>query len=75
MKEYDYLIVGSGLYGAVFARRATDAGYRCLVIEKRPQRGGNLYCEEVSTPLSLSTVLPMRRWRIIGGRFTTCLSI
>ena len=47
MKEYDYLIVGSGLYGAVFARRATDAGYRCLVIEKRPQRGGNLYCEEV----------------------------
>ncbi|MDE7472462.1 MAG: NAD(P)-binding protein, partial [Muribaculaceae bacterium] len=33
--HYDYIIVGAGLYGATFARRATDAGYSCLVIEKR----------------------------------------
>lgn len=42
---YDYLIVGAGLYGATFARLATDRGYRCLVIDKRPHTGGNLYCE------------------------------
>lgn len=42
---YDYLIVGAGLYGSTFARLATDRGYRCLVIDKRPQPGGNLYCE------------------------------
>lgn len=42
---YDYLIVGAGLYGATFARLATDRGYSCLVIDKRPHTGGNLYCE------------------------------
>jgi len=47
MKQYDYLIVGAGLYGAVFARQATDAGKKCLVIEKRPQIAGNLYTEEI----------------------------
>jgi len=47
MNKYDYLIVGSGLYGAVFAYRATKAGKKCLVIEKRPQLGGNVYCEQV----------------------------
>lgn len=47
MKQYDYLIVGAGLYGATFAYRAHQAGKRCLVIDKRPQVGGNLYCEEV----------------------------
>ncbi len=46
--HYDYLIVGSGLFGATVARRATDAGKRCLVIEKRPHIGGNIYCENVS---------------------------
>lgn len=45
--KYDYLIVGSGLYGATFAYRATQAGKRCLVIDKRPQLGGNLYCEQI----------------------------
>ncbi|MGI6238839.1 MAG: UDP-galactopyranose mutase [Christensenellales bacterium] len=45
MKAYDYLIVGAGLFGAVFAREAMDAGKRCLVIERRAQAGGNLYCE------------------------------
>ncbi|MGN0202136.1 MAG: UDP-galactopyranose mutase [Candidatus Cryptobacteroides sp.] len=47
MKEYDYLIVGSGLFGSSFARRATDAGRKCLVIEKRPHTGGNIRCESV----------------------------
>lgn len=47
MKEYDYLIVGSGLYGATFAYRARQAGRRCLVIDKRPHAGGNIYCENV----------------------------
>jgi len=44
--HYDYLIVGAGLFGAAFARLAADKGRRCLVIEKRPHKGGNLYCEE-----------------------------
>ena len=47
MKKYDYLIVGSGLFGSAFARRATDAGRRCLVIDKRPHTGGNLRCESI----------------------------
>lgn len=45
--QYDYLIVGSGLFGATFAYFAKQAGKRCLVIDKRPQLGGNVYCEEV----------------------------
>ena len=44
---YDYLIVGSGLYGACFAYFARKAGKSCLVIEKRPHLGGNIYCEKV----------------------------
>lgn len=47
MKKYDYLIVGSGLFGATFAYRATKAGKKCLVIDKRPQLGGNVYCENI----------------------------
>ncbi len=42
---YDYLIVGSGLYGAAFAYKARKEGKKCLVIEKREHLGGNLYCE------------------------------
>jgi len=45
--RYDYLIVGAGLYGSVFAHCATKQGKRCLVIDKRPQLGGNLYCDYV----------------------------
>lgn len=45
--KYDYLIVGSGLFGATFAYRANQAGKRCLVIDKRPHLGGNIYCEEI----------------------------
>ncbi|MBQ2379417.1 MAG: UDP-galactopyranose mutase [Akkermansia sp.] len=46
MTKYDYLIVGSGLFGAVFAHLARKAGKRCLVIDKRSHLGGNIYCEE-----------------------------
>lgn len=44
--KYDYLIVGSGLFGAVFAYFAKKSEKRCLVIDKRPQLGGNVYCEK-----------------------------
>lgn len=44
--QYDFLIVGAGLYGAVFAHEAKKTGYKCLVIDKRPHLGGNIFCEE-----------------------------
>lgn len=47
MKKYDYLIVGSGLFGATFAYRAHKTGKSCLVIDKRPHLGGNIYCENI----------------------------
>ena len=47
MFKYDYLIVGSGLFGATFAYRAKQAGKRCLVIDKRAQLGGNVYCDSI----------------------------
>lgn len=45
--SYDYLIVGSGLFGATFAYFTHKQGKRCLVIDKRPQLGGNVYCENI----------------------------
>jgi len=45
--RYDYLIVGSGLYGATFAYRAKQMGKKCLMIDKRPHLGGNIYCENI----------------------------
>ena len=47
MKKYDYLIVGSGLFGATFAHLAHKQGKTCLVIDKRAQLGGNIYCENI----------------------------
>ena len=47
MKQYDYIIVGAGLFGATFAYLAKQAGRHCLVIDKRPHTGGNAYCEDV----------------------------
>ena len=47
MAKFRYLIVGSGLYGATFAYCATKAGNKCLVIDKRPHLGGNVYCENI----------------------------
>lgn len=46
-EKYNYLIVGSGLFGATFAYRAKQLGKTCLVIDKRPHLGGNVYCEKV----------------------------
>ena len=47
MKQYDYLIVGSGLFGATFAYLAKKQGKKCLVIDKRSHLGGNIYCENI----------------------------
>ena len=47
MKKYDYLIVGSGLFGSIFAYEANKRGKKCLVIDKRNHVGGNIYCKEV----------------------------
>ena len=47
MSNYDYLIVGAGLYGSVFARLATDSGKKCLVIDKRDTVAGNIYTEDI----------------------------
>ena len=44
---YDYIIVGSGLFGATFAYRAKQIGKKCLVLDKRPHLGGNVYCENI----------------------------
>lgn len=47
MKKYDFLIVGSGLFGSTFAYFARKQGKRCIVIDKRPHFGGNVYCENI----------------------------
>lgn len=47
MEKYDYLIVGSGLFGATFANIANNKGKKCLVIDKRKHLGGNVYCDDV----------------------------
>ena len=46
-KQYDYLLVGSGLFAGVFAYYAKKAGKTCLVLEKREHAGGNIYCENI----------------------------
>lgn len=48
-RKYDYLIVGAGLYGAVFAYQMRQAGFSCLVIDKRSHKGGNVYCEDIDS--------------------------
>lgn len=47
MKKYDYLIVGAGLFGATFAFEMTKLGKKCLIIDKRSNVGGNIYCEKI----------------------------
>lgn len=47
MKRYDYIIVGAGLFGSVFAFEANKKGKKCLVIDKRNHVGGNIYCENI----------------------------
>ncbi|RYG52710.1 MAG: UDP-galactopyranose mutase [Chitinophagaceae bacterium] len=48
MKEYDFLVVGSGLFGATFAHQAKQQGRKCLVIDKRNHSGGNIFCQNVN---------------------------
>lgn len=47
MKQYDYLIVGAGLWGSIFAHEANKRGKKCLVIDRRDHTGGNIFCENV----------------------------
>ena len=47
MKKYDYLIVGAGIFGSIFAYEADKLGKKCLVIDKRNHIGGNIYCENI----------------------------
>lgn len=65
MNHYDYLIVGAGLYGAVFAQQAKKAGKTCLVIDKRSHVAGNIYTEEVeayrSTAMGPTSSTPAAR--------------
>jgi UDP-galactopyranose mutase len=48
MKKYDFLVVGGGLFGAVFAHEAHKKGKTCLVIDRRRHAGGNCYCENIA---------------------------
>ena len=56
MKQYDYIIVGAGLYGSVFAHEAARQGKRCLVVEKRDHIGCNCYTRRVNDISSLWTL-------------------
>ena len=67
-KKYDYLIVGSGLFGSVFAHEATLRGKKCLVLERRDHVGGNIYCEEIEG-------VTVHQSQIIKAKSTTCRSI
>lgn len=56
MKKFDYLVVGSGLYGAIFAHEAKAHGKSVLVVDKRPNIAGNIYTEKSRTSMSISMV-------------------
>ena len=66
--KYDFLIVGSGLFGSVFAYEMTKKGKKCLVIERRDHIGGNVYTEE-------KAVTQTHLLLIIRANYTTFLSI
>jgi UDP-galactopyranose mutase len=57
MQHYDYLIVGTGLFGAVFAYKAKQQGKKCLVIDRRPHLGGNIYRENIPPDLVAMTII------------------
>lgn len=63
---YDYLIVGSGLFGSVFARQAADAGRKVVVIDKRPNIAGNVYTEKIVTPEEAAAKIEEQKKEIIG---------
>ena len=60
--KYDYLVVGSGLYGAIFAHEATKKGKKVLVVDKRPNIAGNIYTKEVEG----ITYLPYKQQESLG---------
>ena len=64
MQHYDYLIVGSGLFGATFAYKARQAGKTCLVIDKRPHLGGNVYCSPtlISSPVGRDYTINVHKY-------------
>ena len=64
---YNYLIVGSGLYGAVMAQQLHAAGKKVLVIDKRPNIAGNVYTENVE---GIHVIIPVR-WNRLSGKLET----
>lgn len=66
--KYNYLIVGSGLFGSVFAHEMTKAGKSCLVLERRDHVGGNVYCEErkVSAFINMELIFSILRIKRFG---------
>ena len=73
MQHYDYLIVGAGLFGSVFAYKAMRQGKKCLVIDRRPHLGGNLYCENMwkaSTYTSTEHISSIHRTKKCGTSST-----
>ena len=60
--KYDYLIVGAGLFGAVFAQEAKQAGKKCLVVEKRGHIAGNVYCHHDGATAHTFSTPRMRRY-------------
>ena len=69
VKQYDYLIVGAGLYGAAFAYRARQRGKSSLVVDRRPHPGGNLYCEAIEgIRVRIFSTLPTARFGILSVR-------
>ena len=80
MKPFDYLIVGAGLFGAVFAHQARQAGKRCLVIDRRNHLGGNVFCDRIEGinvhryGAQSLTVTPIVLWHVMAMSCTTCHS-
>ena len=73
--KYDYLVVGAGLYGAVFAYEAKKKGKTCLVIDKRDHIAGNIYCENESMFTSMVPTFSIRPTKEFGTMSTSLLSL
>ena len=67
---YDYIIVGSGLYGAIFAHEAMKAGKSCLVVERRSHIGGNIYTKDGKTLVRVAEL--KKKVRIVEGCENIC---
>ena len=79
--KYDYLIVGAGLFGAVFAYEMTKKGKKCLIIEKRNHIGGNVFTQEIELPprthhgVMIFPFHPTKGLRFLPQIFQICLSL